>query len=183
MRRFKVSLQAGINQTLSIDGSFFRVITSADEFQVQPDTGHRLAGLQSGMAYDHKKQFKTLDLLSDVNQVIELMAGSGRVEDNRTSISGIVDVSGKGATINNAAVTVGTVAAVLLAANADRRSMIILNNSANDIYIGSDATVTTANGLKIAAGQTITIDKAPQAAIYAIGSAAGLDVRTLEELS
>lgn len=182
MRRFKLTLIAGENSQVPIMGDYFRVISGLGEFEIQPDTGSLLAGLQSGMAYTAKKTFKTLTITSKVTQKVEIMAGLGRIDDNRSSISGVVDISSKGEMISSAAHTVGTIVTNLAVFDLSRRSLIILNNSDGDIFIG-DNSVTTANGLKITAGQTITIDKAAAAAVSAVGSAAGLDVRTFSELN
>lgn len=79
--------------------------------------------------------------------------------------------------VNHGAVTVGTSAVVIAAAD-DRESILIQNLGAADIYIGGSA-VTTANGIKVvASGGTLTLDSC--AAIYGISGSAGNDVRFLE---
>ena len=108
MRRFKIKLKAGQEVPLDVAGQFFRVTAGTAEFQVQPDTGHRLAGIQSGMAFETEKPFKWLHVLSAVNQEIENMAGPGRVEDNSSSINGKVDPTDGGSTIAKTAHTVTT---------------------------------------------------------------------------
>lgn len=181
MRRFKISITAGQLHPLAIAGDYIRVISSAGELGIQPDTSHALQGMQAGMSYTAPKSFKQLNITSDITQTIEIMAGIGRVDDNRTSISGTVDAAGKGATVASASVTVGTSATALVTANANRRGLIIQNLDASaDIYIGGAAVATT-DGLKVPADGSLTLDKAPQGAIYAIASAAGVDVRVFTE--
>lgn len=85
-----------------------------------------------------------------------------------------------GTTLTCSAATVGVAAAQLVAANAARQSVTIVNNSVGTVFIGQDATVTTANGLPVTAGQSLVIDKTT-AAIWAIGSGAGLNVRLMVE--
>ena len=183
MKRFKLNLIAGENNIIAVSGDYFRVIAGSAEFEIQPDTSQRLAGFLSGMAYTAPKAFTTLNIKSDVNQSIDIMAGLGRVDDNRSSISGVVDTAGRGLTISNAGHVVGVAAAQLLAADITRRSVIIANEDAsNAIYIGADATVTAANGLQVAGGQSLVITQSAAAAIFAIGAAAGLVVKTLSEL-
>lgn len=84
-----------------------------------------------------------------------------------------------GSVLVPAAVAVGAAAVQLAAASASRQSVTILNNSANDIFIG-DVTVTVVNGMRLVAGQALTIDKTT-AAIFAIAAGAGNDVRVLTE--
>lgn len=47
-------------------------------------------------------------------------------------------------------VSVGTSATVIMAANNERKGSIIVNNSSQTVYLGMDASVTTANGLPVA---------------------------------
>lgn len=85
-----------------------------------------------------------------------------------------------GATVAASAVTVGTSAVALTAADSSRYSVIIQNLGAADIYIGPSG-VTTSSGLKVvAAGGAITLDK-QTAAIYGISGSAGNDVRVFVE--
>lgn len=75
-----------------------------------------------------------------------------------------------------AAVSVGTEAEVILAANEDRRACLIQPTD-GDIYIG-DSTVLTTTGIKVASG-TVFTDAYTQDVWYAI-SGGSVDVRVLE---
>lgn len=70
-------------------------------------------------------------------------------------------------------------AASVLAANTSRKSCTIQNVGTVDVYLGKDNTVTTTNGLKLAAGDTLTDDVSTDAwwGITASGTA---DLRVLE---
>jgi hypothetical protein len=78
-------------------------------------------------------------------------------------------------------VSIGGTAALLKAANTSRTSIVIQNVHATQLlYIGSDASVTTANGVRVAAvGGTLTLDDYT-GPIYAIASGAATDVRYWE---
>jgi hypothetical protein len=77
--------------------------------------------------------------------------------------------------------TVTVSAAVLIAANEYRRSILIQNLSAtNDIYVGN-SNVSTSNSIKIVPGDNITLYT--RSAIYAVSSADTCDVRYMEEQS
>ena len=183
MRRFTLNLVAGQSYSLPVVGDYFRIIAGSSEVRIHPDTSQSMDGFLSGMGYTAPKRFSTLTIESDISQSIDIMAGLGRIDDNRTSISGVVDTAGRGLTISNAGHAVGVAAAALLAADITRRSVIIANEDAsNAIYIGADATVTAANGLQVAAGQSLVITQSAPAAMYAIGAAAGLVVKTFSEL-
>ena len=53
-------------------------------------------------------------------------------------------------------VTVTTSATLIVGANTQRQSLIIDNTSAQDLYIGPDDSVTTANGTRIVKGGNLT---------------------------
>lgn len=53
------------------------------------------------------------------------------------------------------AVTITTAATLILGANPARKGMYFVNNSAQTIYIGPDASITTSNAVPIAAGATV----------------------------
>jgi hypothetical protein len=75
--------------------------------------------------------------------------------------------------------TIGVVADKLVDENTYRRSILIQNLSAtNNLYIGN-AGVTTANTVKIAPGEGLTLYS--RSAIYAVADADTCDVRYLEE--
>lgn len=88
-------------------------------------------------------------------------------------------VTRSGQTIDHAAVTVGTTAAQIVAADADRTRITIMNNSASIIYVGKDNAVTTSNGLPVVGGGAVTLETG--AAVWGISSSAGNDIRYLVE--
>ena len=77
-------------------------------------------------------------------------------------------------------VSIGAAAAVIKAANGRRESIVVQNVHATQIlYLGSDSSVTTANGLKLAAGESIRLQT--KSVIYGIASGAATDTRYFEE--
>lgn len=77
-------------------------------------------------------------------------------------------------------VTIGAAAALIVAANGKRRSVVIQNVHATQVlYLGDDTSVTTANGLKVVAGASVNfVDFTGP--LYGIASGAGTDVRYFE---
>lgn len=79
-----------------------------------------------------------------------------------------------------AAVTIGASAAVVKSGKPSRKSILIQNLHATQVlYLGLDSSVTTSNGLRVAAGESVRIDDY-NGPVYGIASGAGTDVRYLE---
>lgn len=81
------------------------------------------------------------------------------------------------------AVTVGTSATLIIAANAERKGLEVCNNSSATIYIGPDANITTSNAMPIAASQYLNdsgLFDAYRGALYGIVVASTADVRFWE---
>lgn len=55
---------------------------------------------------------------------------------------------------NSGAVSVGSTATLILAANSERKGSLIANNGASSLFLGMTAGVTTSNGMPIASGAT-----------------------------
>jgi hypothetical protein len=76
------------------------------------------------------------------------------------------------------ATKIGSTAGLIVPLRDSRRSVLLQNLSANDIYVGG-STVTMATGIKVAPAEDITIyTRAP---LYAISANEGNDLRYLEE--
>jgi len=83
--------------------------------------------------------------------------------------------------ILNTAETVGTSAAEIVSSPlAGRHTITIQNEGTADVYFGSSAGVTVANGLKISKKSSATYRLCEDIAIFMISGSAGQDVRVLE---
>lgn len=80
----------------------------------------------------------------------------------------------------HAAVSVTTAATQILAANSERKSAIIYNNSAATIFVGPDNTVTTVNGLPVPAAQSLTDPDTIDAWFGIVVGPGASDVRVIE---
>lgn len=102
-------------------------------------------------------------------QYVKIMDGTLDGTTKATvSSAGILTVE-RGATIAHGSASVTTTAAQVLALATGRRSATIQNLGTDYIYIGATG-ITANNGLRLAAGQTVVIDKSPTAAIFAIAA-------------
>lgn len=84
------------------------------------------------------------------------------------SSAGLATVE-RGTVIAHGSASVTTSAAQVLAVSATRRSITIQNLGNDYIWLGATG-ITLNNGLRLAAGQTLVIDKSPVAAVFAIAS-------------
>ena len=79
----------------------------------------------------------------------------------------------------NGNVSIGTSAAIIKAANGRRESLVVQNVHASQVLYIGDGSVTTSNGLRIPAGESMRLQT--KAAVYGIASGASTDVRYFEE--
>jgi hypothetical protein len=78
------------------------------------------------------------------------------------------------------AVSVDATAEIIAAARPRRESIIIQNVHATQVlYVGNDANVTSSNGLKVIAGESVRLET--KSAIWGVGSGAATDTRFFEE--
>lgn len=79
------------------------------------------------------------------------------------------------------AVPVGNTATDIIGTDlANRTSIIIQNISNRDVFIGTNASVTTANGIRLAAGSSMEVEAGPTLNWHGITSDGTADVRYLE---
>jgi hypothetical protein len=77
--------------------------------------------------------------------------------------------------------TVGTSAVQLVSsALANRKEVVVCNDSNQAVYLGGDNTVTTGSGYPLYPGDEIRLPLGPTAQLWAIGEKAAQDVRLLE---
>lgn len=84
-------------------------------------------------------------------------------------------------------VSVGTTATLIVPSNAKRVSIIVENEGASEVFIGSDSTVTVANGVKLVVDGTLCEDtggtRVYKGPIYGIVASGTADLRYWERES
>jgi len=80
--------------------------------------------------------------------------------------------------VKSAAVTVGTTAVLVLAADDLHRVIYVHHESNQAIYLGG-VNVTTSNGLHVEKDDTIAIELPQRQTLYAIADLAGQEIRVL----
>jgi hypothetical protein len=168
-RSYTVSLTAGQEQEFNIAGEMFAVIESAGEFTLTFDETMRIAKTVAGMGGRFESIYSRVKLLSTTTQTVTLVLGFGEFNDARASVNATINtsISPSDTALNPADVTVGVAATAIVAANANRKEVLIHvpSDAANSIRVGS-ATVTAGAGLEVEAGSTIALNV--ECAIYAI---------------
>lgn len=86
-----------------------------------------------------------------------------------TQASGPWTTVERGATINHAGASVTTTQVSLLSAGTTRRAVVIQNLGTDFVWLGATG-ITANSGLRLAPGQTVVIDRSPNAQIFAIAS-------------
>lgn len=182
IRKFTRTLGANEETVLNVAGSTAVQCTSATaDFTIRPDDQNPVVlanGL--GIRYRENERFNTLRITNGPTaQTVEIYIGAGDVIDNRFSVSGALTtrkLAAQSSAYGNA--TVGTTASQIRGENTGRSSIAIQNLGPGVLYVGTDGSVTTANGLQVFVGGTLTLEV--DDAIHAIASAGSTDVRYLE---
>lgn len=81
-------------------------------------------------------------------------------------------------TTNNNSASIGTSAAQIVLGRSSREALLVQNLGTADLYVGG-STVTTANGVKVAAGSAMGFSDF-NGPLYGISASGTLDVRYLE---
>lgn len=84
------------------------------------------------------------------------------------------------AILNSAETVTTTAAQVLVSPLANRKEVTIQNEGTKAVYVGSSASVTAANGIKISKNSSATFNWGPNIDIYMIAASGSQDVRFLE---
>lgn len=85
----------------------------------------------------------------------------------------------KVSSVSYSAVSVGTTATLILAANTSRLSVLIRNDGTDTVFVGGDSSVTTSDGMPIRPGESFSDDQYT-GDWYGISGTAGQDMRVLE---
>lgn len=172
------TIPANSGQDVAAAGNYIFMKSASADVRVVLD--QQSVHMQAGDRWDVPEGFKGFRIENETGGSItcELIVDRGGYF--RSEVTGNMTITkGANITVNNH--TVGVASATLLAADTNRRSVMITNTSTTAtvyINVGGAATV---NDFPIYPRETITLDAAATVAITAIASAAGTDVRTLTE--
>ena len=176
MKEITLNLIAGNEVEITQNGNYFRLLEGGADISVEfPDLNIKtLFKVGLGVQFEI---FKTVRIRSDVNQKIVIAIALGRVDDSR--LTGSINAINQGGSSYSAPSVVALSAGVakeILVQDSTRLKGSIQGDA--DIYLGSDNSVTVANGIKSAGDVLTQVDNT--AAVWAI-SAVATNVRVLEE--
>jgi hypothetical protein len=148
------TLGAGVAVHRLFQGSFFKILSSTGAVNVRT-ANVNLSGLIGGQGFE-KAPFDFVELqdASGASNVIRyIVATEGFIDGLSGTMTIGANSIAKSGGFTNAAATVTSASASLLAANASRQYLLIQNRDpAGTIYVNFGAAATVANGIKIAPG-------------------------------
>ncbi len=108
----------------------------------------------------------TLPSLSAGSNVIGGVTQSGGWTVTANAGTGTLAVIERGATIASTSASVTTTSGQIVASSATRRTIVLTNLGSDYVWIGASG-VTDNQGIRLAPGQALTIDRSPTAAVHA----------------
>tara|TARA_R110002124_G_scaffold266813_1_gene433800 strand:+ start:10492 stop:11067 length:576 start_codon:yes stop_codon:yes gene_type:complete len=175
-----ITIADGEELQVNVAGTFCRVRSADQDFLIHFDNGSSAhVGLNDALNFDKEQAFNNLMIVNDSGAALtfQLDIGYGSVETNSLAINGTVKTAGGAARAHDVD-TVGVAAVQLMAQNNSRTGWFIYNNGTAPIFVGSDNTITAANGTPIPVGGGMGGDDTDE--IWAISGTAGHDVRHWE---
>lgn len=185
MKIMTINCPAGQAVTVGATGRYFRVLEADADvsvtFEFANGRSYRTPWLV-GIGGSLPEKFTRLIIESSTLQEVQIGYSDTPIDDSRLNGSiqitgGIRSASNRTATYGNH--TAGTSAAQIVGVNLSRGRSLIQNLGPGDLYLGTDSSVTTSSGLKVSVGGSAEITF--ESAIYGIATAAGTDVRFIEE--
>lgn len=185
MQTYTETIGAGQTKKWTDAGNFFRLMQASGPVDVVLyRNGKVMAKAEQINASFYAKPdggFDAVEVTSQTGQTIKVGIADG--EGGENVLSGSVTIQNNNGALTNTAKAIATTSQQLLAANPNRRYLLIQNkDTAGKVYVnlgGAAATVT--NGLLIGPGGSYVAEIfAPNGAIYAIGDIVNNNVVVVE---
>ena len=133
-----------------------------------PAGGNVIGGVTQSGTWDIGS-ITTLPALPTGSNVIGGVTQSGSWTVTANAGTGTMAVIERGTTIFSGNASVTTTSDVVLAANAARRTLVLTNLGSDYVWVGPYSIMVN-EGIRLAPGQTLTIDRAPTPAIWAVAA-------------
>lgn len=177
-----IKLLANSQDTRTMQGTHFRVTDSSRPVKVtfeKTGLSSQTVTLEKGMAFEPRGGFEKVTLLSEYAQTLNIEVTNGTLSDNR--LTGTVDVNLRSLNEIQSRRIVGIVAVrVVIAQQNTSRASIIIKNVGNQVaYIGGIDV--ESQGFKLAENESLKIERAAAAEIYAVSTVTGTDLHVFEE--
>lgn len=175
----KTTMTAGQRVEFQEQSDFFRILDLPGvvdvEFYKMGAKVSEALGISAGYAEKFTDGFDKIAITTATGQSIQLVTRLGNEVRYDKAPVGNTTINNVASTFTNTQKTVTNSSATLVAANANRRYLLIQNNdAAGDIYVRLDGVAaTTATGIKIESLGSYALENlVPSSAITAIGSIA-----------
>ncbi len=161
MKRYSFYVKAGVTNSYGIVGNFVHIFSALGDLTIRTNNGDSIV-LPQAVGYKTPEIFKTLSIISDIDQIIQFYAGFGQINDGRTIVLETLDTAG-GATIAPHNYVIDAGANELIAPkNMSRLGLTVQNEGPTSCVIGDS----TGNGLYLQPGATIDINTGCKAEWY-----------------
>lgn len=182
-RTYNISLTAGQDFNLNVNGEMYAVIESAAEFTITFDESNRITKAIAGTGGRFRDNYSKVTLNSTTTQTVTLVLGFGQYNDSRSSVNATINttIAPSDTVINSGDVTAGASASLLAAANPDRKEIEIClpSTATNPVRIGNSS-VTASSGSILEVGSSKVFGC--EAALYVIRTGAVDETVTVLEL-
>jgi hypothetical protein len=181
MNLFDVTLKAGVDNQVTVQGRYFRILSGAGRVRINASNGKQ-SDIITGIGVD-VGLFEWFRMRSPVDQTVTVLVSDLPTTDSR--LTGDVDINGLLSVVNaggsswaaSTVVLAAATAAVVLAQNSGRLTGSF--QPVDDLYIGPSAAVDDTNGILITGGQLVNIDNTAVLYGYCV---AGTTVQVMESL-
>lgn len=177
MQTYTEDFTAGQVKKWTDAGNYLRIMKASAPVDVRLYRGGRVLAIaeQVNASFYAKPEggFDAVELVSATAQTVKIGIADG--EGGENVLSGTVSIQNNNGALSNTQKTVTNASAQLLAANANRRYLLIQNkDTAGKVYVNlGGAAATVGNGLLIPPGGSYVAEIfAPTGAIFAIGDIA-----------
>ena len=181
MNLFDVVLKAGIDNQVTVQGRYFRILSGSGRVRINASNGKQ-SDIITGIGVDIGG-FEWFRLRSATDQTVTVLVSDLPTTDSR--LTGDVDINGLLSVVNLGG---SSFAADVVTMTGDAAIEVLPNNSSRlsgnlqpsvDMYIGPDNSVTAENGLLVGAGSTLTIENTGPLFAYSVEAGT---VRKLESI-
>lgn len=179
MKTHKLTISAGGFVEINQPGDFFRILESAAALIVETDGGI-YAEMSKGQGMNLDSPFESVRITNPSAGVLSVLVaiGTGEFIDDR-QVGSVVSEPKASAALTSFPDVAVTVAAIVAAANAGRRAVLLAAAPGNtaDVKIG-DAAVAVARGITLQPGQSMILDTS--AAVWAVAVSGTQTLEILE---
>jgi hypothetical protein len=172
MNLFDVVLKAGVENQVTVQGRYFRILSGQGRIKMNASSGKQ-SDIITGIGVD-VSAFEWFRLRSAIDQTVTVLVSDLPTTDSR--LTGDIDVNGLLSVVNSggsqwaqSVVSLSVaVAGIVLAENVNRLSGTI--QPSDDLYIGASSAVSASNGVLITGGQVVNIENTAALWGYSVGA-------------